>query len=445
LENYDRLLVGNEKDLDVYWTFDEGLTKQFFDYSREGTTYHEHHGTIGNNTQPDTHTPSALKLKAKTDDDGNYIIMGVPFSGEGTTYAIKPSLGVHDFNPQQHLRYVGNNSLVHNGVDFDDVSSFKVSGHVYYEHTTIPVKDAYLYIDGVMASRDGEPVMTNSEGKYEISVPIGDHFIQVKMQGHTFLNAGRYPNDPNGTGLRHTFDSEIDELTFYDQTLVTVAGRVAGGDIEYEKPLGLNQGKNNIGKAVLHLGLDSDKLWLNLAEQDPDNPTTSAEISSQDRVFETEYGTAKVPGTKNYIEIETDPTTGEWVAQLPPLRYNIDYVSIPSRPTSDVINTQSFSLPIIDATTGKTRQLTDEEILNLRYVPYPKGEKNEFELYASQIEKSGFMIPVFLCQVPHEVLLSDMDEQLVVNKIAEIHEVKDRYAGWKVGDTTQAITDGNFE
>jgi len=88
---------------------------------------------------------------------------------------------------------------------------------------------------------------------------------------------------------------------------------------------------------------------------------------------------------------------------------------------------------------------TDEEIRNLRYVPYPKGEKNEFELYATSIEKSGFMVPGFLCQVPHEVLLSDMDEQLVVNKIAEIHEVKDRYAGWKVGDTTQAITDGNFE
>ena len=102
-------------------------------------------------------------------------------------------------------------------------------------------------------------------------------------------------------------------------------------------------------------------------------------------------------------------------------------------------------LPPVDAATGKTRQLTDEEIRNLRYVPYPKGEKNEFELYATSIEKSGFMVPGFLCQVPHEVLLSDMDEQLVVNKIAEIHEVKDRYAGWKVGDTTQAITDGNFE
>ena len=102
-------------------------------------------------------------------------------------------------------------------------------------------------------------------------------------------------------------------------------------------------------------------------------------------------------------------------------------------------------LPTIDAATGKKRQLTDEEILNLRYVPYPKGEKNEFELYASTLDKNGFTVPVFLCQVPLEVLLKDMDEQLVVNKIAEIHEVQDRYAGWKVGDTTQSVTDGNFE
>ena len=102
-------------------------------------------------------------------------------------------------------------------------------------------------------------------------------------------------------------------------------------------------------------------------------------------------------------------------------------------------------LPIIDAATGKKRQLTDEEILNLRYVPYPKGEKNEFELQAGQLEKSGFMVAVFECKVSLEVLLKDLDEQLVINKIAEIHEVKDRYAGWKVGDMTQAVTDGNFE
>lgn len=101
-------------------------------------------------------------------------------------------------------------------------------------------------------------------------------------------------------------------------------------------------------------------------------------------------------------------------------------------------------LPIIDAT-GHTRQLTDEEIVNLRYVPYPKGEKNEFELQAGMLEKSGFWVPVFECKVPLSQLLSDMDHQLVVNKIAEIEKVSGRYAGWKVGDMTQAVTDGNFE
>lgn len=101
-------------------------------------------------------------------------------------------------------------------------------------------------------------------------------------------------------------------------------------------------------------------------------------------------------------------------------------------------------LPIVDAS-GYTRQMTDEEILNLCYVPYPKGEKNQFELSSGMLDKSGLLVPVFECKVPLEVLLSDMDRQLVMNKIASVNEVKGRYAGWKVGDMTQAITDGNFE
>ena len=61
--------------------------------------------------------------------------------------------------------------------------------------------------------------------------------------------------------------------------------------------------------------------------------------------------------------------------------------------------------------------LTDEEILNLRYVPYPRDQKNEFD---------------------------DLDEQLVINKLAELVQ-NNRFPGWKVGDLTEAITDGNFE
>ena len=101
-------------------------------------------------------------------------------------------------------------------------------------------------------------------------------------------------------------------------------------------------------------------------------------------------------------------------------------------------------LPTIDAT-GHTVQMSDEQIRNLRYVPYPKSEKNEFDLQAGMLEKSGFFVPVFECKVDLQTLLSDMDHQSVVNKIAEVEKVSGRYAGWKVGDMTQAVTEGNFE
>ena len=418
-ENYDHLLVGNEKDLETYWTFDEGLRTQFFDYSRDGTVYHEHHGKIGEYAEAVTFTPADLALKAKTDKDGNYILQGVPFTGEGTTYAIIPSMGAHKFNPQQQLRYVGNNSLVHNGVDFDDVSSFKVTGTVYYEHTSIPVPEAYLYIDGVMASKDGEPIMTNDDGGYEISVPIGDHFIQVKKSGHTFVNDGRYPEDPDGLGNRRTFEEDIPDLTFYDKTLVTVAGRVAGGDLEFEKPLGLGQGKNNIGVATLQLTMSSPKGYLNVKEPDPDETTTSVSISDKDRTFDAVAGSAKVPGGKNYITIQTDAATGEWVAMLPPLRYDVTDVSFASRPADQTISKQDFSLPVIDATNPNvsyTDSITvDGVVKTFEYNASAKMEyKAESTIDVTENKNGTFGIKNYKVKdingVEHEVKMYDYDD-----------------------------------
>jgi len=92
-------------------------------------------------------------------------------------------------------------------------------------------------------------------------------------------------------------------------------------------------------------------------------------------------------------------------------------------------------------------EITDQmrkKLEDVRYVPYPKGEKYEFSLEAGMIEKSGFNVPVFESKVDLSDLLSDMDHQLVINKISELERIN-RYPGWKVGDMTQSITDGNFE
>ena len=219
LENYDHLLVGDEKQLETYWTFDEGLRTQFFDYSRDGTNYRKHHGVVGSNAQPSTLTPTALKLKAKTNADGNYVIQGIPFTGEGTTYSVVPLYGIHEFNPNKTLLFVGKNALVHTA-DFEDVSSFIMSGYIYYAGTNVPVEGVQMYVDGIQQNKDGQVVQTDGSGKYNLSVPIGDHFIEAKLGGHTMVAGGRWPTE--GT---YYFDRPV-QYDFADSTLVNFVGRV---------------------------------------------------------------------------------------------------------------------------------------------------------------------------------------------------------------------------
>ena len=348
-QNWNHTLAGSEEGLMLYWSLDEGITKQTiaYDFSKKNGVTNGHHGFMSAGVPSSSDVPSddQLSLMAYTDADGNYMIGGVPFSGDGTNYVLTPTLGIHQFSPANQSRYFSINSLIHSGSNFEDVSSFPVSGKVYYKNTTIPVSDVYVKVDGLTASKDGLPVSTNSKGEFVVDVPIGEHFISMSLNGHTFDNGGRYPEDPNDVGTRVDFNGAVTGLTFYDNTLVTVAGRVAGGDIEEEKPLGLAQGNANIGKAVLTLQLENEDAGYLNAKRTVSGTSVSFDLNDEDRVLETSYGTAIVPANKNYITVETDPTTGEWVAQLPPLRYKVTAVTIPAQ-ENDITFT---NLPVVDA------------------------------------------------------------------------------------------------
>ena len=378
LENYDHLLVGNEKQLETYWTFDEGLNTQFFDYSRDGTVYHQHHGLVGSNAQPSNLTPTQLKLKAKTDSDGNYIIQGVPFTGEGTTYAVIPTLGIHQFNPTQQLRFVGNNSLVHNGTDFTDISSFPVRGTIRYAGTDYPVEGVQFYVDGQICAKEGQPITTNAYGEYEISVPIGEHYITVQKQGHEFANDGRYPADPNKTGLTVNYNDAVSNLDFEDVTLVTVAGRVTGGKIEEAKPLGFGESVNNIGQATITLGIDGYRLNVvrNVSGTTVsyDNNTDDLAVSSP--TTDVQSVTVRQGGDADAVKkiiIQTDPQTGEFAALLPPIDYSVESIEIKSNKqiTFD-------GLPVIYAS-DPTQTSTDTLVTD-------DGTKKEFDYVAKMIQ-----------------------------------------------------------
>lgn len=357
LDNYDRLLIGTEPDLKIYWPMDEGVSALPFayDYSKTSGVANENHGLKQPNTSfmPVIPSNKQLGLYGVTDTEGNYVIRGIPFTGDGTNYKVSPDLGEHSFSPQYQTRFTSNSALTHSGVDFEDISSFKMTGHVYYENTNIPVEGAYLYVDGTICAKDGEPLLTDENGRYEISVPIGDHYVQVKKDGHTFANNGRFPKDPNNTGTVYTFVKE-ETATFYDNTKVMIAGRVVGGHIENDKPLGFGQSKANIGQAKIVLSTRSNARYLNYICNVEKGTSALGENSLS---FTGKYGTASVPGTKeqngaqHLMTITTDALTGEFAIMVPPLDYAVESISIPSHEGYTFT-----SLPGIDAT----------EVLNVR-------------------------------------------------------------------------------
>jgi len=344
-DNYDHLLVGDEKQLETYWTFDEGLRTQFFDYSRDGSNYRKHHGQIGSNAQTSTLTPGALRLKAKTDADGNYVIQGIPFTGEGTTYSVIPLYGIHEFNPNKKVLFVGNNALVHTA-EFEDVSSFPMEGYIYYAGTNVPVEGIPLYVDGLPVSKNGEMVKTASNGFYSISVPIGQHYVEAKLDSHDMVGGGRFPT--KGTFY---FDRAM-TYDFTDSTLVNFVGRVGGGERNDTLAVGFAESKNNIGIATIRLGLLNESFSLNCL----DDHITSAAARRTWQSDTTSIQSTAWTGTDydaKYIYIRTDSLSGEFSALLPPLKYVVKSLGVDNNRDIDF-----GALPEIDLTSPQ-KEYTD--------------------------------------------------------------------------------------
>lgn len=366
LTTYNRIITGSEAGLKLYWPLDEGINR-VFDISKSGGVPNECHGTMlaGSASSVNVPTSEQLSLYALTDSIGNYVVRGIPFSGEGTNYNIVPQLGVHEFSPSSTTRMITYNSLTNNGVDFTDVSSFKVTGTIYYSGTDYPVEGCNFYVDGTICAKDGEIIESKADGTYEISVPIGDHFIQVKKNGHVFEGNGRYPLDPNGAGVYKTFTSEVSNLDFSDSTLVVFAGKVVGGSIEGNKQLGFGLSQNNIGKARLTLKPVSDHR-MNVVKNSngttyslDDNTATVACPSNSKNINSSSYrGSGDLC---HYIYIDTDPATGEFAAMVPPVEYSVENVKVVATDMAVSNNAEIVDLsnPLVETTdtlfeTGET-------------------------------------------------------------------------------------------
>ena len=353
--NYNHPLAGSEEGLAIYYPFDEGLPSQkiVYDYSKTNGIANGRHGT--NDKVPayssNVEVPSEdqLSMMTYTDINGNYTIRGVSFQGEGTAYSVIPSLGIHEFSPSSQSRFVSSSSLIHSGVDFEDISSFPVSGKVFYSGTDYPVQGCNFYVDGTICSKDGKMAESDEEGEFTISVPIGNHYIEVAKSGHVFAN-GRYPADPDGVGTRLTFDGKITGLEFRDTTLVNFTGHVVGGNIEGDKPVGFGLSKNNLGVTEIILTPVAEKYRMNVVKHQSegvvsyDTNTNTVPVASATSAINSISWRGKDNADCRKFFIHTDSITGEFSALMPPIEYKLESMKLFRGDHRSVGNSQVIDL-----------------------------------------------------------------------------------------------------
>lgn len=340
--NYNRLLSGNEANLALYWPLDEGIPSLdiLYDYSQTSSAANNHHGKKKGACAPTSKlipTEDQLSLYGLSNEYGAYEVRGIPFVGDGTTYVIRPVLNIHKFTPSRYSRIFSASSLNHNGLDFNDASSFPVSGQAWYENTNIPVVGASLMVDGVICYDGGKPVVTNSNGEFTIPVPIGNHYISIVKDGHTFVDGGRFPIDTVGAGTKFKFEEPITQLHFFDNTKVNIAGRVVGGSIEKDKDLCFGLSKANIGKARLRIGIEpttgyhfNQKYVEEGTEWSIVNNPDYMPISNSNSHINSKawYEGSSIEDPTTDFVVETDSISGEFFVEVPPLTYKVKSVEI---------------------------------------------------------------------------------------------------------------------
>ena len=267
---------------------------------------------------------------AKTDDTGYYVFSGLPYQTNGTYYVTVPTTGDRGSytspNAQGQVSFTTSSNWTEDFNFFLD-TYYIYSGNVYYRNTSIPVPGVSFRLDGeVMHDASRQPIVTDTQGAFELSIPKGAHTVQAVKDGHHFANDGFLINhDAVGDSTLYNFVQNVSSVYLWDSTTVVLRGRVVGGDVEGSKVLGLSQSKNNLGdslKIVMQLEGDNTS-WLIRRQDDESVKTASYKVAfgMEDK------DTTRVDITRHVMTIRPDAKTGEYQLLVPPVKYKVTEVS----------------------------------------------------------------------------------------------------------------------
>ncbi|PCH77557.1 MAG: laminin G [Flavobacteriaceae bacterium] len=369
--DYTRYIGGNDGDLIAYIRANERVGDFAYDLSSTGFDFHANNALLENNVtwaveSNEFPTSSQLGVLGVSDKNGNYQITAIPYSGTGESFKITPIYGQHQFEPNQQLVFLGVGSTVVNKVNFTDISSFVFKGKIVYDvrgvfpdfgsgdavnvagqalingydfykignkkykkgaywlnsttdslekYANIPVKEVHVFIDDQMVIGDDNlPVTTGVNGEFTINVPIGNHFITVKKNGHKFNYNGRFPAEIGV--FKEFFQDSEQQIVFIDSTRVSLIGRIVGGAVEAQKTIGF-------GIDSLYVVHYKDSLGVSQKET----------VSSLNNIGVAELTLGYAPdgqlATKQTeTNIRTNAETGEYFKELLPLRYELEVENV---------------------------------------------------------------------------------------------------------------------
>ena len=224
-------------------------------------------------------------------------------------------------------------------VEFNDVSNLATnivftqtqyaifSGTVMFEGSSIPVSGVRFLRDGVQVTDGaGNAVTTDAQGHFSLSIPYGDHTVQVMKDGHVFKNDGYLidPDSHNPDKRIHNWSGNMASYYFWDQTRVRLQGRVVGGNKQGLLPLGRSLSKNNLGDSLtVVFQLEGDNAsWIVRDQSD----LTIRERDSLHLHGYNRTDTTIVHASRYRIKIHPDRKTGEYELPIYPVKYKITEV-----------------------------------------------------------------------------------------------------------------------
>ena len=309
-KDYNRLIAADAPDLLAYWRMEEGAGPYIFDFAKSDGLFHQNDGRINSALWSDVvPTEQQLGMAGYTNATGNYTVSGIFYSGVGESFEVTPTItlagAVHEFSPSQRLQFIGEANSVANNIDFEDVSSFRVTGQVIFNYNGVQSgsSDVSFFVDGTtpVIDSNGQLVTTDDFGNFDIQIPIGLHSLVVRKAYHGFENDGKWPTLSD----KFDFQEPISGIVFTDTTRRELIGRVVGGLVEGDKNVGFHLSTNNIGQS-------------------------SFVLRSQDGTVEQ--------------AITTNPYSGEYSASLPPKRYTVYKGALPTDPGISVTNNPDAEL-----------------------------------------------------------------------------------------------------